>query len=71
MVDLLLRALHPMGQPLDHVLRVLAENLADVIKPWSGLRGVAGYDHWRAIKVETGHALSLNPPALQNEAITD
>src|SRR5262249_13575651 len=54
-VDLLLRALHPMGEPLDDVLRFLAEDLVDVLAPGTGLGRIARLERRRSVEVEAGH----------------
>ena len=41
-VDLLVRALHPVREPADDVVGIVAEDLVDVVEPGVGLAGVAG-----------------------------
>ena len=43
-VDLLLRPLHPVGQPFDDVVGVVRIDVADVVEPRAGLVGVARLD---------------------------
>ncbi len=70
-VDLLLRPLHAVGQPQDHVLGLLAVDLADVLQPRPGLAGIAWLDLRRPVEVETAHAAALDPAARRDEAVAD
>ena len=63
-VDLLLRALHPVREPMNDMIGVVGIDLAHMVEPRAGLRGVAGLDRRRPIEVETADASrSIQPPS--------
>ena len=48
-IDLLLWPLNPMSQPVDDMIRRVAENVLGVVKPNSGVGRLPALDHWRSI----------------------
>ena len=43
-VDLLLRALHPVRQPLDDMVGVVGIDLVDMVEPRTGFGGITQFD---------------------------
>ena len=65
------RALHPVRQPVDDVVGVVWEDPVDVVDPGFGLAGVAQLDARRPVQVEAGHALALDPAAVDHQPVLD
>jgi hypothetical protein len=63
-VDLVLRVLHPVGQPFDDMFGIVAEDFADMVKPRMGLGCVARLDHRWPVEVEAADTVPPDPPAL-------
>src|SRR5262249_18862094 len=64
MVDLLLRTLHSLRKPFDDVLSIVAENFVQMLKPRTGLVGIAPLDHWWPIEIEADIPLLFDPATL-------
>src|ERR1700746_358006 len=64
MINLVLRSLHSVRQPLDDMVDVIGKDSAPVFDPRPSLSRVARPDCRRAIEVETAHIAPLDPAAL-------
>src|ERR1700720_1428742 len=69
MINLVLRSLHSVPQPLDDMVDVIGKDSAPVVDPRPGLCRVARPDCRRAIEVETAHIAPLDPPPLGNQPV--
>jgi hypothetical protein len=70
-INLLVRALHPMRQPLDQVLGVIGIDSTDVFEPRSGFIRIAVLECWRSVKIGTGDAGTFNKATIGEEAAFD
>src|SRR5262249_61988082 len=71
MVNLDLAVLHSLGEPPDNVIGVVGINPADVVNPGVRLVGIAGLDERRAVEVQAGYVLTIDPAAVDDEPILD
>ena len=72
MIDLDLRVLHPLCQPHDDVAAIVfAKDFMNVVEPRLSSCRVARRQCWRAIEIEAGCAVALDPAATRDQAITD
>ena len=70
-IDLFLRALHPVRQPRDDVAGVVGIDLVGVLKPGAGLASIARHNSRRPIVIEASHLRALDPAAGDDQAILD
>src|SRR5215211_2173822 len=70
MVDLLLRALNAMGEPIDDVAGMAWEDFSDVIEPWLHV-ALLRDNCRRPIQVEHSASQPLDPAAFSDQLILD
>src|SRR5262249_50719642 len=69
MVDLLLRALYPLRQPVNDVHGVVRENLVHMFEPTLGFARIAELEPRLAIEIETGDTALLDPAAVRDQTV--
>src|SRR5262245_23293535 len=71
-IDLVLRALHPMRQKSDDVLAISTWiEFEDVLQPWPRLAALTGDEGRGSVEVEAAIALALNPTTVCDQAVID
>src|SRR5262245_27134281 len=67
-VDLLLRALNPVRQPFDAVVRLRRVKPVRMLDPTGGLCSVAKLDARRTVEVEASGVCALDPAAIHHQS---